>query len=229
MIYLIITGLLFLLIYFPNFWIKYVLKKYSKPIADMPGTGGELAKHLIERFELEGVVVEETGPGQDHFSPLDKAVRLSPSHYNGKSLTAIAVAAHEVGHAIQFHRNEKVFELRSRYLPIAAKLKQGGTFLLALAPLIALVIRAPQVLVGIAIMGIVMQLLGALAYLIVLPEEWDASFNKALPILKEGGYIHENHEMPIRQVLKAAALTYFAAALADVLNISRLIMMILRR
>jgi Zn-dependent membrane protease YugP len=75
---------------------------------------------------------------------------------------------------------------------------------------------------------LLLQLAGALAYLIILPEEWDASFNKALPILIEGDYVDESAIPTVRKILKAAALTYFSAALANVLNIGRWFM-ILRR
>ena len=69
--------------------------------------------------------------------------------------------------------------------------------------------------------SLVMQLLGALAYLIILPEEWDASFNKALPILIEGNYVAEDQVPKVRSVFKAAAITYFSAALANVFNVWR--------
>jgi Zn-dependent membrane protease YugP len=73
-----------------------------------------------------------------------------------------------------------------------------------------------------------LQLGGALAYLIILPEEWDASFNKALPILIEGEYVEEHDVGKVRIILKAAALTYFAAAMANVLNVGRWFMMLRR-
>lgn len=194
----------------------------------MPGTGGELADHLIQRFQLDGVVVEETVEGRDHFDPAAKTVRLSPSNYHGRSVTAVAVAAHEVGHAIQFHRNESIFELRKQYMPLAAKLGRWGIALMMSVPLAAVVLRSP-IAIGMVIgISVLMQLAGALAYLIVLPEEWDASFNKALPILIEGEYITEEQQAGAKQVLKAAALTYFAGALASILNIGRWLM-VLRR
>ena len=77
-------------------------------------------------------------------------------------------------------------------------------------------------------LSLLLQLAGAFAYLIILPEEWDASFNKALPILMEGDYVEEHQIPKIRKILKAAALTYFAAALANVLHIGRWLL-ILRR
>jgi len=140
---LIIGALLAILIYAPSFWVRRVMAKHSKEIAGLPGTGGELALHLIERFELTGIKVEETAANTDHFDPSGPAVRLSPLNLNGKSLTAIAVAAHEVGHAIQFYRREKVFELRKRYLPLATRLNQVGVVMMLMIPIAALVLRTP--------------------------------------------------------------------------------------
>ena len=187
----------------------------------MPGTGGELAEHLVERFKLEGVAVETTTEGRDHFDPSAPAVRLSPSNYSGKSLTAVAVAAHEVGHAIQFYRQEEIFQLRSRYIPRARGLQRCGELLLLAVPLVALLLKSPPVIIGTIALSLGLQLLGAAAYLIVLPEEWDASFNKALPILREGEYVPEQQLGKVRSVLRAAAMTYFAGALASILNIGR--------
>ena len=194
----------------------------------MAGTGGELAEHLVSRFRLDGIIVETTEEGRDHFDPAAGAVRLSPSNYNGKSITAVAVAAHEVGHAIQFHRNEAIFELRKKYMPMAARFSKMGVALMVSVPVAGLVLRSP-VAIGVVIgLSVLFQLLGALAYLIVLPEEWDASFNKALPILVDGEYISTDQRSGVQKVLKAAALTYFAGALANILNIGRWLM-ILRR
>jgi Predicted Zn-dependent protease len=82
---------------------------------------------------------------------------------------------------------------------------------------------------GIAVgCSLLLQLIGALAYLIILPEEWDASFNKALPILMEGEYVAEDKLPNIRNVLKAAAITYFASALANVLSIGRWLLLLRR-
>ena len=171
---------------------------------------------------------EETQPFKDHFDPRDQAVRLSPDNFNGKSLTAVAVAAHEVGHAIQFHRKEKIFELRSRYLPAAAMLSQAGVAIMLAFPIIGILLRSPWAVGMVIGLSLLLQLAGAFAYLIILPEEWDASFNKALPILVEGEYVEKQQLPAVRRILRAAALTYFAAALANVLNIGRWFM-VLRR
>ena len=228
MLFLILAAILAALVYLPSVWVRHVMSKNGKELNDLPGTGGELAEHLIKRFELGAIKVEETEPFQDHFDPQKQAVRLSPDNFNGKSLTAIAVAAHEVGHAIQFHRKEKIFELRKKYLPIAHVLNRAGIAIMWSFPVLGLVLRSPSAM-GIAVgCSLLLQLIGALAYLIILPEEWDASFNKALPILMEGEYVAEDKLPNIRNVLKAAAITYFASALANVLSIGRWLLLLRR-
>ena len=228
MLFLILAAVLAALVYLPSVWVRHVMSKNGKELNDLPGTGGELAEHLIKRFELGAIKVEETEPFQDHFDPQKQAVRLSPDNFNGKSLTAIAVAAHEVGHAIQFHRKEKIFELRKKYLPIAHVLNRAGIAIMWSFPVLGLVLRSPSAM-GIAVgCSLLLQLIGALAYLIILPEEWDASFNKALPILMEGEYVAEDKLPNIRNVLKAAAITYFASALANVLSIGRWLLLLRR-
>lgn len=221
---LILLGVMFL----PQLWVRFVMRRHRREDSALPGTGGELARHLIERFRLDGIALEQGQEGADHFDPNDQTVRLSPSNYRGRSLTAVAVAAHEVGHAIQFHRNEPIFELRRKYIPRAILFNKIGVALMMSIPFAGLILRSP-VAIGVVIgLAILLQIMGALAYLIILPEEWDASFNKALPILREGQYIDSSQEGAVRQVLRAAALTYFAAALANVFNIGRWLM-VLRR
>ena len=83
-----------------------VMRRYSTEQSEIPGTGGDLAKHLIERFSLTDVEVEVTEL-RDHYDPIEKKVRLSQKHYESKSLTAIAIAAHEIGHAIQDQQGDK--------------------------------------------------------------------------------------------------------------------------
>lgn len=228
MIYVILTLLLLLCAFAPSMWVRYNMWRYSKTIDAMPGTGGELAKHLLQRFGMDDYVVEETNAGNDHFDSSAKAVRLSPNNYGGKSITAIAVAAHEVGHAIQSFKQEKIFQLRSKYIPKAMRIKRVGIILLTLSPIVALIFKAPVIILLFIGLSLFLQLIGTLMYLIVLPEEWDASFGKALPILIDGDYIDETQIEPVKHVLKAAALTYFSAALADVLNIGRWLILLRR-
>ena len=215
-----------LLILGPQWWVKYVLAKYNKQLEGMPGSGGELATHLLERFDLSHVKVEAADEGGDHYDPQENVVRLSPSYLTGKSLTSVAVAAHEVGHAIQFNRKEKVSLLRRRYLGKAHTAQKVGIYVLMALPMISTIIRIPHVIGFTALIGVFTLLSSVFIYAAILPEEWDASFNKALPILEKGDYIPEQYMPAIRQILKACALTYVAAALADILRLWRWIAII---
>jgi Zn-dependent membrane protease YugP len=212
----------------PSLWVRWVMRAHAAEIPGMPGTGGELARHLVERFELEGVGVETTDVG-DHYDPQDKKVRLLPDHFAHKSLTAVAIAAHEVGHAIQDHQNDGRLNARTRLVPIADKVARWSVFALSAAPIAGIVTRHPvpfSVMVAIGLSGFVGRML---VHLVTLPIEFDASFGKALPILREGQYIAPGEEVVVRRILRAAALTYVAAALADVLNLARWAAILLRR
>ncbi len=203
--------------------------RYSANLAGIPGTGGELAAHLAKRFDINQLVVEECGKLQDHFDPSAPAIRLSPDNFNGRSLTAVAVAAHEIGHAIQWSRKERVFRLRTRYVPLAKRLQRIGILFVSAAPIIGLITRHPIGIAAPVIGGLVAAIAGAATYLIVLPEEWDASFNKALPLLLEGEYITPEQEPAVRKILRAAAFTYASSALFSVLAVWRWLPLLLRR
>lgn len=221
MLYVLVGVCLIILILGPQWWVRHVLAKHARPLEGMPGNGGELARHLLDRFELDQVKIEAAEEGTDHYDPQENTVRLSPGYLNGKSLTAVAVATHEVGHAIQFNRNEPVSLLRRRYLGKAHLMQKMGVYLLMALPLITTIIRIPHVIGFTALIGLLTMLSSVFIYAAILPEEWDASFNKALPILEKGEYIPDQYMPAIRQILKACALTYVAAALADVLRLWR--------
>ncbi len=218
--YILALLIILLLVYGPNLWIRYVMRKHGDTLQDLPGTGGELAQHLIKRFELKDVAVEATDAG-DHYDPRDKRVRLSADNLNGRSLTAVAVAAHEVGHAIQYHRQENITHLRQRFSPLAMVIQKIAVGILFAAPIIAAIFKVPQVALVTALAGVVAMLASVCIQFIILPMEWDASFNKALPILVKGEYIKPEHYPAARSVLKAAAFTYVAAALLDIVRFGR--------
>ena len=206
----------------PGLWVKRVLKKYSEP-ADRyreQGTGAELARHLLDSFDLQQVAVEIT-PDGDHYDPQAKVVRLTQDKYDGCSLTAITVAAHEVGHAIQDSRDESLFANRARLARVAATAQKFGSLFMIAAPVVMLITRAPGMTFLFLAIAIGSMLLGTMVHLITLPVELDASFNKALPILRSGQYLHESDLPHANRILKAAALTYVAASLASLLNLGR--------
>jgi Zn-dependent membrane protease YugP len=204
------------------------MQLYSADLPDLPGTGGELAHHLIERLGLEGVGVETSDIG-DHYDPENRMVRLSEGNWSGKSLTAVAVAAHEVGHAVQHHQNDARLNARTKLIPIVTVLGQLSVGVLTVVPIIGLLTRHPAPTLLIAGIGLSGLLFRMLLHLVTLPTEWDASFGKALPVLTEGKYISPEQEKVVRRVLGAAALTYFAAALADAFNLFRWASLLIRR
>jgi Zn-dependent membrane protease YugP len=201
----------------PSLWVQWVMRRHDTPRADFPGTGAELARHLLDEAGLEAVPIEEST--SDHYDPEAKAVRLSKGNYHGRSLTAVTVAAHEVGHALQD---------RDGYAPLKAR---GGVVRAAIYADRAVSIG----MVGLSVAGGIavhprLMLLGAVAImlsgllrvganLVTLPVETDASFNRAMPLL--GRYLPPEDEPAVRRILRAAAFTYVAAALISVLNLFR--------
>lgn len=218
---------LIILLFGPQYWARYTFRKYAVPLDRIEGTGGELARHLLDRFEMQDVGVEKTQPGGDHYDPETRMVRLSPDNYDQKSLTAVAVAAHEVGHAIQHHRNESKLALRTRLIKTTQKAQKLGAGAMLVLPIVMVVTRAPSAGLLMLLVGLISMGSAALVHLITLPVELDASFGKAMPILKEG-YISEQDEAAVNKILKAAAWTYVAASLASLLNIGRWVALLRR-
>ena len=223
-------GLLILLalIFGPSLWVKFVMKRYSKEKPEMPGTGGELAKHLIERFTLKDVKVEVTELG-DHYDPVEKKVRLLREHYESKSLTAVAIAAHEVGHAIQDQQGDKRLATRTKMIQVADKLARWSAAIISLSPVIGIITRHPMPFSLVLLLGLSGFIARMMVHAVTLPIEFDASFAKALPVLREGSYVSKSDEDAVSRILRAAALTYVSAALADILNLGRWIAILLRR
>lgn len=218
--FLILLIFLVLLIYGPQWWVQRVLSHYNRQDETFPGSGGELARHLLDRFNLDSIKVEiAEGTVGDHYDPIEKAVRLTVDKFEGHTLTAITTAAHEVGHAIQHGMDYTPFLWRMRLARIATISEKIGSFLLFVVPLLTLITRTPAA--GLIIFIAAMATVGAsiLLQLLTLPVEWDASFRRALPILES--YIDKEQIPPARRILRACALTYFAGSLAGLLNFWR--------
>ena len=221
MTFAIAAILLILFIFGPQIWAKHVFKKYAVEIDAFPGTGGELAQHLVKRLELEDVHIEEGEQNENFYDPDNKLVKLSPENFNGKSLTAITVAAHEIGHALQHKSGYQPLSMRSRLARLSWYAEKIAAMLLVAFPFISLLTRVPAVGIFTLACGLTILILPVLIHLITLPVEWDASFKRALPVLVAGEYIPESAIPIAKQILTAAALTYLAASLASILNFYR--------
>ncbi len=213
--------LLLIIIFGPQLWTRMIFRRYKTHIEELPGTGGELASHLLKNLHIDEAEVEETTKNNDHYSPEEKMVRLSPDIYAGKSLTAVVIAAHEVGHALQDKLDYPPLRLRGRVARYAAIAEKTASILLITFPFVSLLTKLPLVGALMLLAGITILILPVVFNLITLPVEIDASFNRALPILIEGRYIPESAIPIARKILTAAALTYLAASLASLLNFYR--------
>jgi len=218
--FLILGLLLLALVFGPGLWVKRVLEKYSSPADRYKGSGGQLARHLLDRYGLQTVTVEETEQG-DHYDPVDKVVRLTPDKYHGRSLTAITVAAHEVGHAVQDHTNYVPLRLRHHLVTLLNPVQRLGAGILMVSPFIGALTRIPSLGLLMFFGGLLTLGTATLVHLVTLPTELDASFRRALPMLDEGEILVESDRPHAQRILTAAALTYVAASLMSLLNVAR--------
>lgn len=220
-IILAIASLIVLAIVFgPQFWVRRVLAQHGADRPDLPGTGGELARHLLDEAGLQTIAVEVTDAG-DHYDPQARAVRLLPQHHDGRSVAAVAVAAHEVSHALQHARGERPFALRFALVKRMIWIERIASAILLLAPVVFILVKAPILLVLQLAIGILLLVIRVVVHVATLPVELDASFGKALPALEHGRYLSRADLPAARRVLRAAAYTYVAAALATLLDIAR--------
>lgn len=220
MIWPILLIAILVLVFGPSWWVKRVLARYSKPGDRYPGTGGELARHMLDQLGLAHVGAEITEQG-DHYDPDAQCVRLTPDKFNGRSLTAITVAAHEVGHAHQDATGYGPLKWRTRLVKAAAPGARVGAAMLMLSPVVGMLTRAPLATGLMLVGGFLMLGLGTVIHLVTLPMELDASFGRAMPMLEKGDYLIAGDKLHARKLLTAAAITYVSASLMSLLSVGR--------
>ena len=214
----ILLGLVLLgLIFGPDWWVRRVMSRHGARRDDFPGTGGELAVHLAERFALP-VKVSRT-EWIDHYDPTKRTVFLRSDRLDVPSLTGIAIAAHEIGHAIQHTNNEAGLRWRTRLVRLSTITDFIGRGFFMLSPFLGF--ASPRLLFLSASIGFCFLLLRILVHLVTLPVEYDASFAKAMPILEEGDYLNAEDLAAARSVLRAASLTYVSAALKELVHLAQ--------
>jgi len=216
----VILALVLGLALLPQMWVKRVIQAHASERADFPGTGGEFARHILDGMGLGHVTVEETHLG-DHYDPEKKAVRLLPEHMKGRTLSAVVIAAHEVGHAMQDATGFAPLAARTRLAKQAQKVETFGAVVMLAAPIIMVLAKSPHILIVQVFLGVMILAMTILMHAVTLPVEYDASFNRALPILRDGRYIGDRDLSSARQILRAAALTYVAAAAMSLLDVMR--------
>jgi Zn-dependent membrane protease YugP len=201
----------------PRLWVNHVLKQYNNDDESLNRTGAELARELLDWHDLPNVKVELTDLG-DHYDPDARAVRLARDKFDHKSLTAMATAAHEVSHALQHAEHYQPFVWRRRLAKAARVTGEAGFVLLLTIPIAAMTDRQPLPPEAIGAAVLAMLGTGMTAQFVAIPSELDASFNRALPLLRDG-YIAGEQVRDVRKILVACSLTYIASSLISVLNI----------
>jgi uncharacterized protein len=205
------------------FWaqsrVKSTFAKYSKVPASSGMTGEELAVRLLRDGGLPDVKVEHVaGDLSDHYDPRAKVLRLSDSTFGNRSVAALGVTAHEVGHAIQHKEAFATFQLRQSIVPVA---NLGSTLAFPLFFIGWIMGRSGGFMMDLAILLYV----GAVLFTVItLPVEFNASA-RALVLLRDRGYLVQSENDQARQVLRAAAMTYVAATAMAVLQLVRLLIL----
>ena len=208
------------IIVLPQLWVRFTIDRHGKDRPDLQGTGGELARHLLDHFDLKDVTVETSDRG-DHYDPESRSVRLLQAHHDGRSLAAVAIAAHEVGHAIQHAHGDRWLGLRQNLAKLAVTTDRLAAVFFIASPFLGALARTPVAFLAVAGIGIGLLAVRVVFTLVTLPVEIDASFAKALPILREGRYVEEKDMPAVKGVLRAAAFTYLAGALIALVNLAR--------
>lgn len=218
------------LVAIPQFWLKSVFAKYNEMPASRGKTGADVAREILRSNQVNDVTVEEV-PGElsDHYDPGAKAVRLSTNNYRGHSIAAVAVAAHEVGHAIQHATGYYPVVVRSTLAPVVNIGANLGPILLMIALGLGFTGHMmPEWAYMLAWVGLGLFSLGFLFHLVTLPVEINASM-RAIQILSNGYYLSTDEIPGGKKVLTAAAMTYVAVALYSLIQVLYYAWMILGR
>src|SRR4029079_2786020 len=137
---------LFAAVFGPQWWVRHVLAQHADDRADLPGTGAELARHLLDDAGRQQVTDAQTTLGA-HYDPDALAVRLTPPHHDGRSIAAVAVAAHEVSHAVQHAHGEPAFKRRYDLVRNLIWMDRLASISLLLAPVVFVFVHVPALLI----------------------------------------------------------------------------------
>lgn len=201
--------------------VNSTFSKYLRVRNSYGHTGYEVARRILDNNGLHDIPVELVrGRLSDHYDPRNRVLRLSQDVYNSNSLASVGVAAHECGHAIQHSEGYAPLVVRNAIAPVASFGSQAAWFFIIGGFLFSWI--------DLIDIGILLYSAAVAFQLITLPVEFNAS-NRAVAILESTGLVPANEIGPAREVLKAAALTYVAAAFAAIMQLVRLFVLRGRR
>ena len=211
----------FLITFLASCYIKSNYRKYKTVNVSSRKTGYDVAREILDQHNLSHILIlEVAGELTDHYDPNKKVVKLSHDIYNGKSIAAVSVAAHECGHALQDRDGYAFLKFRSTIAPLASFSTKIGY--------IAIMIGFLFSLVDLIWLGIAFEMIILLFQLITLPVEFNAS-SRALKIIEKGHIVNKDELSGAKTMLTSAALTYVAAVVSTVLELLRLVLSASRR
>lgn len=214
--FLVYFAVLLLLPLYAQFKVKRTYKKYSKVRSTSGMTGADVARLILDQNGLQDVkVVESHGYLSDHYNPMTKIVALSSHNYHEASVAGTAIAAHEVGHAIQHKEAYSFLKFRHMLVPVA-NISSNASWIFVMIGIFAS-------MSNFLLLGIVLLAVGVLFQIVTLPVEFNAS-SRAMTQIVSHGVIRNEEETHARKVLNAAAMTYVAAAAVGVLELLRLVL-----
>lgn len=216
LMYIIYFAVLLILPIYAQFKVKGTYKKYVQYRSTSGMTGEQVARLILDQNGLTDVrVVPTQGYLSDHYNPATKTVALSEDNFYNSSVAGTAVAAHEVGHALQHKESYSFLTLRSKLVPVA-NISSNMSWIFIMIGIFA---SSANML----LLGIVLLAAGVLFQVVTLPVEFNAS-NRAMDQVVQLGIIRNEEEKSARKVLNAAALTYVAAAAVAVMELARLVL-----
>jgi Zn-dependent membrane protease YugP len=201
--------------------VKSAYAKYSRVRASSNLTGADIAKRILTNANINNVSIGRvSGQLTDHYDPSKKVINLSNDIYNGNTIAAYGIAAHEAGHVLQHYQGYGPIKLRNAIVPVVQISSKAAIPLFFLG----MIINAG----GFMTLGIILFSGVVIFHLVTLPVEFNAS-KRAISVLQDDGYLSRTEISGVKEVLNAAALTYVASAVMAAMQLLRLLAMSRRR
>ena len=216
MIIMVTIFLFFIITFAPIVWVNYVFKKNDKILPNMPFDAYEFGEQLIKELKLSNVRIEKTLIG-DHYDLDEKKVKVHEDRFKRKSLTSISVICHEIGHAIQHSEDYSPLITRTKLVKNTQWINKISMYLIYIGFPVIFATGLLSLIKVCVLLILLSALTGVIVHLITLEVEFDASFNKAYPIIKQK--IPEVYHDSCRSVLRAAAFTYVVGVFKNLISL----------
>ena len=213
---MVVIFLFFIITFAPIVWVNYVFKKNDKILPNMPFDAYEFGEQLIKELKLSNVRIEKTLIG-DHYDLDEKKVKVHEDRFKRKSLTSISVICHEIGHAIQHSEDYSPLITRTKLVKNTQWINKISMYLIYVGFPVIFATGLLSLIKVCVLLILLSALTGVIVHLITLEVEFDASFNKAYPIIKQK--IPEVYHDSCRSVLRAAAFTYVVGVFKNLISL----------